>query len=174
MNRVYRPARRAADPLGDGADPAPPNPYREHHRLQARRNRRGRRIEAACPKRANRIDLVPFRRAHTAYGYPASAALVGLTVGGLKLFPGLADSSVALLLLLSVFLSAWIWESGPGAFAAVIATLAFNFFFLPPLYTLTVDDPRNVAALVVFLVSGLLIDVEQRVPAACSQTSRTL
>ncbi|HXM79518.1 MAG TPA: DUF4118 domain-containing protein, partial [Thermoanaerobaculia bacterium] len=90
-------------------------------------------------------------------GYPASAALVGLTVAGLKLFPGLADSSAALLLLLSVFLSAWIWESGPGAFAAVIATLAFNFFFLPPLYTLTVDDPRNVAALVVFLVSGLLI-----------------
>ena len=128
--------------------------HRKKFERKPKESRGGRRIEAACPERANRIDLVPFRRA---YGYPASAALVGLTVGGLKLFPGLADTSVALLLLLSVFLSAWIWESGPGAFAAVIATLAFNFFFLPPLYTLTVDDPRNVAALVVFLVSGLLI-----------------
>ena len=82
---------------------------------------------------------------------------MGLTIGALKLFPRLTDSSIALLLLLSVFLSAWIWESGPGVLAAVLATLALNFFFVSPIHTLTVDDPRNVAALVVFLVSGLLI-----------------
>ena len=90
-------------------------------------------------------------------GYPASVLLVLATIGLLKLFPSLADSTVALLLLLAVFLSAWLWESGPGAVAAVAATLGFNFFFLPPQYTLTVEDPRNVAALVVFLISGLLI-----------------
>ena len=38
-----------------------------------------------------------------------------------------------------------------------LATAGFNFFFLPPLYTFTIEDPRNVAALFVFLVSGLLI-----------------
>jgi two-component system sensor histidine kinase KdpD len=90
-------------------------------------------------------------------GYPASVLLVLATIGLLKLSPSLADSTVALLLLLAVFLSAWLWESGPGAVAAVAATLGFNFFFLPPQYTLTVEDPRNVAALVVFLISGLLI-----------------
>jgi two-component system sensor histidine kinase KdpD len=90
-------------------------------------------------------------------GYPASVFLVALTVGGLKLVPRVTDSSVALVLLLSVFLSAWIWESGPGVLAAVLATLAYNFFFIPPLYTLTVEDPRNVAALFVFLASALLI-----------------
>ncbi|HLN58469.1 MAG TPA: DUF4118 domain-containing protein [Thermoanaerobaculia bacterium] len=90
-------------------------------------------------------------------GYPAAVLLVLATIGILKLFPGLADSSVALLLLLSVFLAAWVWESGPGALAAVLATLGFNFFFLPPVHTFTVEDPRNVVALVVFLVSGLLI-----------------
>ena len=90
-------------------------------------------------------------------GYPASILLVVATIGILKLFRGLADSTVALLLLLAVFLSAWMWESGPGAAAAVAATLGFNFFFLPPQYTFTVEDPRNVAALFVFLVSGLLI-----------------
>src|SRR5262249_61751059 len=67
------------------------------------------------------------------------------------------DSSVALVLLLAVFLSAWIWESGPGGLAAILATLGFNYFFIPPIYTFTVDDPRNVAALFVFLVTGLLI-----------------
>src|SRR6266540_2730976 len=39
-------------------------------------------------------------------GYPAAVLLVLATIGILKLFPGLADSSVALLLLLSVFLAA--------------------------------------------------------------------
>jgi two-component system, OmpR family, sensor histidine kinase KdpD len=90
-------------------------------------------------------------------GYPAAVLLVLATIGILKLFPGLADSSVALLLLLGVFLTAWIWESGPGALAAVIATLGFNFFFIPPIHTFTVEDPRNVVALVVFLLSGLMI-----------------
>jgi two-component system sensor histidine kinase KdpD len=90
-------------------------------------------------------------------GYPAAALLVGLTIGVLKLFPHLTGPSVALLLMLSVFLSAWIWESGPGVLAAVLATAGFNFFFLPPLYTFTVEDPSNVVALGVFLASALLI-----------------
>jgi two-component system sensor histidine kinase KdpD len=90
-------------------------------------------------------------------GYPAATLLVALTVGLLKLFPGLTDSTVALLLLLAVFLSAWAFQSGPGVLAAVLATAGFNFFFLPPLYTFTIQDPRNVAALFVFLISGLLI-----------------
>ena len=37
------------------------------------------------------------------------------------------------------------------------ATLGFNFFFIPPVHTFTVEDPRNVVALFVFLFSGLLI-----------------
>ena len=90
-------------------------------------------------------------------GYLGSAGLVGGTVALLKLAPGLADSTIALVLTLAVFLSAWLWESGPGVLAAILATAAFNFFFLPPLFTFTVEDPRNVAALVVFLVTGVLI-----------------
>lgn len=85
-------------------------------------------------------------RASRWLGYPAVVVLVGATIGILKLFPGLADSSVALLLLLAVFLAAWIWESAPDVLAAVLATLGFNFFFLPPLYTFTIEDPRNVVA----------------------------
>ncbi len=90
-------------------------------------------------------------------GYPAAVVAVGATIGLLRLFPQLNESSVALLLLLAVFFCASIWQSGPGVVAALLATLGFNFFFLPPLYTFTVQDPRNVAALFVFLVSGLLI-----------------
>lgn len=90
-------------------------------------------------------------------GYPAAVLVVVSTIGLLKLFPQLTVSSIALLLLLTVFLCASVWQSGPGVLAAVLATLGFNFFFLPPLYTFTIADPRNVTALFVFLVSGLLI-----------------
>jgi two-component system, OmpR family, sensor histidine kinase KdpD len=90
-------------------------------------------------------------------GYAAAALFVALAVALLKLTPGLTDAAQALLLLVVVFLVAWRWESGPGVLAAVLATLAFNFFFLPPLYTLTIQDPRNVVALAVFLMAALVI-----------------
>ncbi len=83
--------------------------------------------------------------------------LVGSALAGLKLFPGLSDASISLLLLLSVFLSAWLWESGPGVLAALLATLGLNYFVFPPLHTFWIEDRQNAAALVVFLISGLLI-----------------
>lgn len=90
-------------------------------------------------------------------GYPAAVLVVLASVALLRLFPQLTVSSVALLLLLAVFLCASVWQSGPGVLAAVLATLAFNYFFIPPLFTFTISDPRNVTALFVFLVSGILI-----------------
>ena len=92
-----------------------------------------------------------------AWGYAGSALLVGLTLGALTLFPRMTEASIALLLLLSVFLSAWLWESGPGVLAAALATLGLNYFVLPPLHTFSIEGEENVAALVVFLISGLLI-----------------
>lgn len=98
-----------------------------------------------------------MKRAVRWVGYPASVLLVAATIALLKLFPALTISSIALLLLLAVFFSASVWQSGPGVVAALLTTLGFNYFFIPPLHTFTIDDPRNVVALFVFLVSGLLI-----------------
>lgn len=43
-----------------------------------------------------------------------------------------------------------------GLFNAVVGFLLWNFCFLPPLGTLSVSDPRDVVALLVFLLIGLL------------------
>jgi two-component system sensor histidine kinase KdpD len=83
--------------------------------------------------------------------------LVAIAVAALKVFPNLTDAADALGMILVVFLVAWLWESGPGIAAALLATAALNFFFLPPLYTFTIADPRNVVALLVFLVAALAI-----------------
>ncbi len=96
-------------------------------------------------------------RRQRSIGFAAAVVLVALAVLLLKLIPGLTDAAQALLLLVVVFFVASLWESGPGVLAAVLATLAFNFFFLPPLYTLTIQDSRNVVALVVFLTAALVI-----------------
>jgi two-component system sensor histidine kinase KdpD len=44
-----------------------------------------------------------------------------------------------------------------GIAASLLATAGYNYFFLPPLHTFHVDDPRNWAALASFLVSALLV-----------------
>jgi two-component system sensor histidine kinase KdpD len=44
-----------------------------------------------------------------------------------------------------------------GAVASVVATLCLNFFFMPPVGTLTVHDPDNWVALACFLASATLV-----------------
>jgi two-component system sensor histidine kinase KdpD len=45
----------------------------------------------------------------------------------------------------------------PSLFAVAAASLAYNFFFLPPLYTFTVADPTNVASLFFFALVAVLV-----------------
>ncbi|WP_426436406.1 DUF4118 domain-containing protein [Bradyrhizobium genosp. P] len=45
----------------------------------------------------------------------------------------------------------------PSLLASVAASLCYNFFFLPPVYTFTITDPTNVAAFFFFMVVALLV-----------------
>jgi two-component system, OmpR family, sensor histidine kinase KdpD len=45
----------------------------------------------------------------------------------------------------------------PSLFASVVASLCYNFFFLPPIYTFTITDPTNVAAFLIFIVMAALV-----------------
>ena len=63
-------------------------------------------------------------------------------------------TTVALTFLLMVLWVAAYWGFRFSVFLAVIATLAFNYYFLPPLGTFTVADPQNWVALFAFLVTA--------------------
>ena len=52
--------------------------------------------------------------------------------------------------LTAVLASAAAWGLWPALFACLLSVLAYNFFFLPPLYTFTIGDPENVVALFFF------------------------
>jgi two-component system sensor histidine kinase KdpD len=63
-------------------------------------------------------------------------------------------TTVALTFLLTVLLVAAYWGFRFSVFLAVLATLAFNYYFLPPVGTFTVADPQNWVALFAFLVTA--------------------
>jgi two-component system sensor histidine kinase KdpD len=45
----------------------------------------------------------------------------------------------------------------PSLLASVAASLCYNFFFLPPIYTFTITDPTNVAAFFFFMLIAILV-----------------
>jgi two-component system sensor histidine kinase KdpD len=57
-----------------------------------------------------------------------------------------------------------------GTVASIVATLSYNFFFFPPLYTFTIHEPSNWVALAAFLVTS--VTVSRLVIAARVQAQR--
>ena len=49
------------------------------------------------------------------------------------------------------------WGLGPSLVAVLAASLSYNFFFLPPVYTFTIADPTNVAAFLLFTLVAVLV-----------------
>ncbi|HSZ75354.1 MAG TPA: sensor histidine kinase KdpD, partial [Rhizomicrobium sp.] len=68
----------------------------------------------------------------------------------------LAVTNVALVFLMGVLISAITYGLWPALFACLVSALAFNFFFLPPLYTFVVASPENVIALFFFGVVAVI------------------
>ena len=65
-------------------------------------------------------------------------------------------TTVALTFLLAVLVVSSFWGLRAAVFLSVLATLAFNYYFLPPIGTFTVADPQNWVALFAFLATAIL------------------
>ena len=87
-----------------------------------------------------------------------SVGLLAAITGIIELLkPHVPVLSLAVLYLLAILPVAAAWGVVYAVAAAVGGMLAFNFFFLPPLYTLTIRDSRNWFALLVFLVTAVVV-----------------
>ena len=84
-----------------------------------------------------------------------TAAVASVTSVDLWL-PHVNLTTVALSFLLVVLFAAASWGLRPGIFISLISTLAYNYYFLPPVRTLTISDTRNWVALFSFLVTAVL------------------
>lgn len=99
-----------------------------------------------------------FRVVGLVYPYTLSLLVTVLTTGLLfVLRSSISSAVVALLYLLPVGMSTFMWGLGPGILAAFVAFLAFNYFFIPPYYTLAVHQTQDLLALLVFLVVAVVI-----------------
>jgi two-component system sensor histidine kinase KdpD len=87
----------------------------------------------------------------------ALAAVAGALGVGLLLQPLFGIENVDLIFLTAIVGIAVRYGLWPSLAASVAASLCYNFFFMPPLYTFTITDPTNVAAFVLFAVLGIVV-----------------
>jgi two-component system sensor histidine kinase KdpD len=87
----------------------------------------------------------------------AGCAAIAAVIAVLRTLQSIPDPTIAaLLLLLAILVTATAVRVGVAIAVSVIATLAFNFFLLPPFYTLTLADTQNWVVLFVFLVVAVI------------------
>jgi two-component system sensor histidine kinase KdpD len=121
------------------------------------------------PERQAKADIAPTRpparpllepRAFAgAFGLSLAALLIGVL-----LRQYMAVSNVALVLLVAVLASAVAYGLWPSLAACLFLALAYNFLFLPPLYTFTITAPENIITLLVFmLVAAIASNLTVRV-----------
>jgi two-component system, OmpR family, sensor histidine kinase KdpD len=111
--------------------------------------------------------MIPFsRRALKSPDIPAPAAILLalilslVTSGALYLlsqFEHVNNTTIALVYLLPVGFSATLWGLIPGATAAVISFIGFNYLFIPEQYTLRVKETEDLVVLFAFLVVAVVI-----------------
>ena len=66
------------------------------------------------------------------------------------------QTTVALSFLLAILAVSALWGMVVSVVMSLAAVIAFNYFFLPPVGTLTIADPQNWVALFAFLVSSIM------------------
>jgi two-component system, OmpR family, sensor histidine kinase KdpD len=90
--------------------------------------------------------------------YLMALAIVVIGLGAAELIqPWFGIENVDLVLLTAVVVVAVRYGLWPSLLATVAASLCYNFFFLPPIYTFTITDPTNVAAFFLFMVVAILV-----------------
>jgi two-component system, OmpR family, sensor histidine kinase KdpD len=90
--------------------------------------------------------------------YVAALSTIAVALGASEAIrPWLGIENVVLVFMAAVVVVAVRWGLWPSLVASVAASLCYNFFFLPPIYTFTITDPTNVVAFVFFAMMAVLV-----------------
>jgi PAS domain S-box-containing protein len=97
-----------------------------------------------------------FRIGHSAQqSFLAIIALAGLTLACFRL--QLNISSVGFLYLMVVVLLSLSGDYVASVVISVVAAVCLAYFFAPPIFSIRVDDPLNIVAIIAFLTTSLVI-----------------
>ncbi|MCP3411027.1 sensor histidine kinase KdpD [Bradyrhizobium sp. CCGB01] len=99
--------------------------------------------------RSDPFDARPYLKALgiSALGLAAAVAIK----------PYFGIENVDLMFLTAVVTVAVRYGLWPSMLASVVSSFAYNFFFLPPVYTFTITDPTNVAAFFFFMLIAFVV-----------------
>ncbi|HEY2389090.1 MAG TPA: DUF4118 domain-containing protein [Candidatus Binatia bacterium] len=110
--------------------------------------------ERARSERVPETPGIPLRRAASYAAALGLVAAAGLVASMLKRLVALEDP--AMVFLTAVLFAAVQGGLGPSIVAAVASLLVYDFFFVDPIFTLTVTKPQDVFSLIVFLIVAAL------------------
>lgn len=92
-------------------------------------------------------------------GYLGTIVIVMMATFLLKQLDSVLEiQSIALIYLLPVLLCTALWGFGAGLLAGILTFLSFNYFFIPPFYTLLVHQSQDLITLMVFLIMVVVIN----------------
>jgi two-component system sensor histidine kinase KdpD len=94
--------------------------------------------------------------AHLTVRIAVSIGLVGAVTAAYVLAVHVNPTTIALTYVVVILLIATGWGIAESTAASIAAVLCFNFFFLPPVGTLTIADPQNWVALAAFLATAIV------------------
>lgn len=89
--------------------------------------------------------------------YISSVLTVGVAlIAGLAIDRFIDIPNISMVFLAAVLFSAVRYGLLPSLAASLLSAIAYNYFFLEPVYTLTIADPSNIVALLFFLIVAVL------------------
>jgi two-component system sensor histidine kinase KdpD len=121
-----------------------------------------------------RLPRGSLARRRRRYGWLLSLLLPALVTGGGLALHGVLDLSAnaAGFVLVSVAVSL-VGGWGPGLSSAVVGGLLLNYFFVPPIYSLTIGTPANIVTLATMIVVAVLVSfVVDRAARRAAQAAR--
>ncbi len=114
--------------------------------------------EAEAEPTKSAVQTAPRSEPFHARPFLMGLVITAIGLGAAELIqPWFGIENVDLVLLTAVVVVAVRYGLWPSLLATVAASLAYNFFFLPPIYTFTITDPTNIAAFFLFMLIAILV-----------------
>ena len=110
------------------------------------------------PVAKENVRAAPETPTFNPVAYIVTALAIGVALGFSWLMqPWIGVESVDLVFLTAIIGIAVCYGLLPSLVASVAGSMTYNYFFLPPLFTFTIADPKNVAAFLTFAIVAILV-----------------
>ena len=105
--------------------------------------------------------------------YLAAALAVGVITFVYFRWLHVNPTTVGFTFLLLILIVSAVWGLRYSIFLAVLSTLAYNYFFLPPILRFTIADPQNWVALLAFLFTAIVAsELSERARREAAESNR--